>query len=88
MTFLSAIAIGLREIWGHKVRSLLTLFCILLGVTSVVVTHDMKSVEHIADRVAYLREGKVYFEGTVEEVRDSTDPVVRSFVEGRALNEE
>ena len=38
MTFLSAIAIGLREIWGHKVRSFLTLFCILLGVTSVVVT--------------------------------------------------
>ncbi len=38
MTFLSAIAIGLREIYGHKIRSLLTLFCILLGVTSVVVT--------------------------------------------------
>lgn len=38
MNIFSAIAMGLREIWGHKVRSLLTLFCILLGVMSVVVT--------------------------------------------------
>ncbi len=38
MRILSAIAIGLREIWGHKVRSLLSLFCVLLGVMSVVIT--------------------------------------------------
>ncbi len=38
MSILRAIAMGLREIWGHKVRSALTLFCVLLGVASVVVT--------------------------------------------------
>jgi len=38
MGLFRAIAMGLREIWGHKVRSILTLFCVLLGVTSVVVT--------------------------------------------------
>lgn len=38
MNIFAAITMGLRDIWGHKVRSLLTLFCILLGVTSVVVT--------------------------------------------------
>jgi len=38
MSIFRAIAMGLREIWGHKVRSALTLFCVLLGVASVVVT--------------------------------------------------
>jgi len=45
----------------------------------------MKSVFRIADRVAYLREGKIYFLGTPEELRDSEDRFVRSFVEGRSI---
>ncbi len=56
-----------------------------LCVTSLVVTHDMNSVFRIADRVAYLREGKIYFLGTPEELRDSEDRFVRSFVEGRSI---
>lgn len=54
-----------------------------LGVTSVVVTHDMKSAYRIADRIAMLYEGRIRFEGTPEETRAATDPVVRAFVEGR-----
>lgn len=54
------------------------------GVTSVVVTHDMKSAYHIGDRIAYLRGGEVYFCGTPEELRACGDPVVRDFVEGRS----
>lgn len=56
-----------------------------LCVTSLVVTHDMNSVFRIADRVAYLKEGKIYFLGTPQELRDSKDRHVRSFVEGRAI---
>lgn len=56
-------------------------------VTSVVVTHDMKSLHHIADRVAYLREGQIYFHGTPEELRESDDPAIRCFVEGRSTDE-
>ncbi|NOX98643.1 MAG: ABC transporter ATP-binding protein [Verrucomicrobia bacterium] len=56
-----------------------------LCVTSLVVTHDMNSVFRIADRVAYLREGKIYFLGTAQELRDSKDEYVRSFVEGRPV---
>jgi phospholipid/cholesterol/gamma-HCH transport system ATP-binding protein len=55
-----------------------------LGATSVVVSHDMQSVFSIADRVAMLHEGRVRQEGTVAEIRASTDPVVRAFIEGRA----
>jgi phospholipid/cholesterol/gamma-HCH transport system ATP-binding protein len=54
-----------------------------LKVTSVVVTHDMKSAYRIADRVAMLHDGRIRFVGTAAEIQEATDPVVRAFVEGR-----
>jgi phospholipid/cholesterol/gamma-HCH transport system ATP-binding protein len=54
-----------------------------LNVTSVVVTHDMKSAYRIADRIAMLDKGRIRFIGTPDETQNSADPVVRSFVEGR-----
>src|SRR6056297_334193 len=54
-----------------------------LGVTSVVITHDMGSAYRIADRIAMLHDGKVRQVGTPDEIRESDDPVVRGFVEGR-----
>jgi len=54
-----------------------------LGVTGVVITHDMGSAYEIADHIALLHEGRVRFEGTPEEIRGSEDPVVRAFIEGR-----
>jgi len=55
-----------------------------LGVTSVVITHDMRSAYHVGTRIAMLYEGKVRQVGTVEEIQKTRDPVVRQFVEGRA----
>lgn len=54
-----------------------------LGVTGVVISHDMKSAFRISDRVAMLYDGVIRAEGTPEEIRDSDDPIVRGFVEGR-----
>lgn len=54
-----------------------------LGVTSVVVTHDMRSAFTVADRIAMLHDGRVRAEGNVEEMRNSADPLVRQFIEGR-----
>ena len=54
-----------------------------LGVTSVVVTHDLASAYKVADRIALLHEGMVRAEGTVDEIRASSDPVVRQFIEGQ-----
>jgi len=51
-----------------------------LKVTSIVITHDMFSVYRIADRVAMLNAGVVHFEGDVEQLRHSTDPVVKEFI--------
>jgi phospholipid/cholesterol/gamma-HCH transport system ATP-binding protein len=55
-----------------------------LGVTSVVITHDMRSAYTVGTRIAMLYDGKVRQVGTVEEIRQTTDPVVRQFIEGRA----
>jgi phospholipid/cholesterol/gamma-HCH transport system ATP-binding protein len=55
-----------------------------LGVTSIVITHDMRSAYRVGTRIAMLYEGKVRQCGTVDEIRLSDDPVVRQFVEGRA----
>ena len=55
-----------------------------LSVTSVVVTHDMKTAFHTADRVAFMHEGRIHFHGTVDEVRASTDPILTDFIHGRS----
>ncbi len=54
-----------------------------LGVTGIVITHDMSSAYRIADRIAMLYDGRIRFEGTPEEIRACDDPVVKGFVEGR-----
>lgn len=55
-----------------------------LGVTSIVITHDMRSAYRVGTRIAMLYDGQVRRVGTVEEIRQCTDPIVRQFIEGRA----
>jgi phospholipid/cholesterol/gamma-HCH transport system ATP-binding protein len=55
-----------------------------LGVTGVVITHDMRSAYSVGSRIAMLYQGRVRQVGTVEQIQRSTDPVVRQFIEGRA----
>ena len=55
-----------------------------LGVTGVVVTHDMRSAYTVGDRIAMLYEGRIRQVGTVAEIQETEDPVVRQFIEGRA----
>ncbi len=53
-----------------------------LGITNVVVTHEMRSVFRIADRIVFLGEGRVHWTGSPDELRKTTDPVLRAFVDG------
>jgi phospholipid/cholesterol/gamma-HCH transport system ATP-binding protein len=55
-----------------------------LGATSVVITHDMRSAFAIGTRIAMLFEGRVRWVGTVAEIQETDDPIVRQFIEGRA----
>lgn len=59
-----------------------------LGVASLLVTHDMESVFVAADRVAMLYNGKIVQIGTVDEIKNSTNPVVHAFISGQELKKE
>jgi len=58
-----------------------------LGVTSIVITHDMRSAYTVGTRIAMLYQGRVRQVGTVDEVQHTSDPIVRQFIEGRATLE-
>lgn len=75
---------GLDPIVSDSINKLIRHLQHELHVTSIVVTHDMVSCNHIADRVALLHEGRIYFLGTTAELNAATDPVIRDFVDGRS----
>lgn len=75
---------GLDPIVSDSINKLIRHLQKELHVTSIVVTHDMVSCFHIADRVALLNEGRIYFVGSPEELKTTSDPVVRDFVDGRS----
>ncbi len=75
---------GLDPIVADSINRLIRRLQKRLRVTSIVVTHDMKSAFHVADQVAYLHEGRVYFKGTPAELRASPDAVIRNFIEGHS----
>ncbi len=54
-----------------------------LGVTGLVVTHDMRSAFTVGDRIALLHQGEIRQSGTVQEIQTSDDPIVRQFIDGR-----
>ena len=54
-----------------------------LGVTSVVITHDMRSAYSVGTRIAMLYEGKVRQVGTIDEIQHTTDPIVQQFIQGK-----
>ena len=56
-----------------------------LGVTGLVVTHDMRSAFTVGDRVAMLHDGAIRQVGSVDQMQGSQDPVVRQFIEGRPI---
>jgi phospholipid/cholesterol/gamma-HCH transport system ATP-binding protein len=78
---------GLDPIATDSINRLILRLQKRLEVTSVVVTHDMKTAFHIANHVVFLHEGRVYFDGTAEEIREAQDPVLRDFIEGRSGEE-
>lgn len=75
---------GLDPIATDSINHLIRRLQRRLQATSIVVTHDMKTAFHTGDRIAFLHEGQIYFEGTVDELRASTDPLLVNFIEGRS----
>ena len=76
---------GLDPVTSASINDLILQLNCELKITSVAVTHDMPGAFRIADRIALLHDGIIRFVGSPEEIRRAPDPVVRQFVEGRAM---
>lgn len=75
---------GLDPVVSDSINRLIRRLQERYHVTSVVVTHDMRSAFHIGDHIAYLHEGRIYFYGTPAEIQASPDPLIQDFLIGRA----
>src|SRR3982750_167965 len=75
---------GLDPVVADSINRLIRRLQERFGMTSIVVTHDMKSAFDVADRIAYLHEGRIYFHGTPGELQQSTDQLIQDFLLGRS----
>ncbi|HEV8128702.1 MAG TPA: ABC transporter ATP-binding protein [Candidatus Eisenbacteria bacterium] len=75
---------GLDPITSDLINRLIRRLQKRLGMTTIAVTHDMRSAYHIADRIAMLHEGRIHAVGTPDEIQATQDPAVRQFIEGSA----
>jgi phospholipid/cholesterol/gamma-HCH transport system ATP-binding protein len=74
---------GLDPVIGDTINDLIARLQERLNITSVIVTHDMRSAFKIGDRLAMLSEGRISFVGTPDEMKASNDPIVSEFLSHR-----
>jgi len=75
---------GLDPVTSAVIDELMLRMQKTLGVTGIVITHDLRSAYMVGTRIAMLYEGRVRAVGTVDEIKNSQDLVVRQFIEGRS----
>ena len=75
---------GLDPVVSDSINRLIRRLQRRLGVTSIVVTHDMKNAFHVADQIAYLHEGRIHFHGTPGDLQQSSDKLLQDFLIGRS----
>ncbi len=73
---------GLDPITSATIADLIVKTRDQVGVTSVVVTHDVPTIKRVASRIAMLHRGKIIAVGTTEEIENSDDPAVKQFMSG------
>jgi len=73
---------GLDPIMAEEINHLIKALNAKLNITSVIVTHDMKSAFSVASRMAMVYDGKIIAVGTPEEMRNADNPIVRQFISG------
>jgi phospholipid/cholesterol/gamma-HCH transport system ATP-binding protein len=74
---------GLDPVTSAVIDQLMVRMRDKLGVTGIVITHDMRSAYTVGTRIAMLYEGRVRQVGAVEEIQQTTDPIVRQFIDGK-----
>jgi len=74
---------GLDPVTSAVIDQLMVRMREKLHVTGIVITHDMRSAYTVGTRIAMLYQGRVRWEGSVDDIKTTSDPVVRQFIEGR-----
>jgi phospholipid/cholesterol/gamma-HCH transport system ATP-binding protein len=75
---------GLDPITGDSIDHLIRDLANDHGITNVIITHEIRSVFRIADRIVFMKDGLIYWEGTPIELKANEDPVLQKFIEGRS----
>jgi phospholipid/cholesterol/gamma-HCH transport system ATP-binding protein len=78
---------GLDPVVADSINRLIRRLQKRLGMTSIVVTHDMKSAFDVANYIAYLHEGRIYFYGAPIQLQQTSDPILQDFLLGRSAGE-
>ena len=71
---------GLDPIMANSINRLISKLHTLERVTSIIVTHDMETVFHVANKVIMINQGSIHFDGTPEELLNSNDEFIRDFI--------
>src|SRR3954468_5157531 len=79
---------GLDPVTSAVIDQLMVRMREKLHVTGIVITHDMRSAFTVGTRIAMLYQGRVRWEGSIDEIKSTDDPVVREFVEGRPTEDD
>jgi len=73
---------GLDPIIANTINHLIRSLQKRLGVTSIVVTHDIHSAFTVGDRIAFLHDGRILFDGSVSDAKAAKEPLLRNFLQG------
>ena len=76
---------GLDPIMSDSIDDLIKELNDKLDVTSILITHDMFSVKNVADKVAMVNEGIIYFTGTPDDLVNSSDKIIQDFIKRTEL---
>lgn len=74
---------GLDPIMAAVINALIREIVTEMGATAITITHDMRTLRDVADKVAMLHEGRVYWQGSAHEAVTTDDPVMEQFTQGR-----
>ena len=73
---------GLDPITSESIDKLIKCLQQDHGISNIVITHELRSVFRIADRIVFMKDGKVYWQGSPDEMKVSPDPTLRDFING------
>lgn len=78
---------GLDPITADRIDKLIKCLQQDHGITNIVITHELRSVFRIADRIIFMKDGKVYWQGTPDEMQASQDSILSDFVAGSSSHD-